>query len=69
METATYEYNAAAVNAYSSKFGGPGIDIGYELLRREVGKRKWEVVGKTQDWREAYDWAAQSGFILRQPRN
>jgi hypothetical protein len=73
QSTQELEYNAQIVSAYSSKFGGSGVDIGYELIQRvrTIGTRKWskwEIVGKTQNWQEASDWAARSDYIIRKPR-
>lgn len=60
------EYNAQRVYATGSL---SAVTLGYDLLQREKGRRKWEIVGKTESFDEAQAWAARSGYRLAKPRN
>lgn len=68
--TAATEYNAAVISGYSrtDQDATGRVDLGYELLSRSVGTRRWNIVGTTQDRQEAVDWAARSGFKLPRER-
>ena len=64
-----YEYNVSVVNAYSSKFPkDKGVDLGYELVHRKKGTRKWVTIGATQDHKTASEWAGRSGYTIRKMR-
>ena len=49
------ERNYYKVSATGS---GSRVTLGYELLQRPKGTRKWQVVSRTQDKAEAEKWAS-----------
>jgi len=53
MEIERNYYKVSATGSRTST----RVTLGYELLQRPKGTRKWQVVGRTQDKAEAEKWA------------